>query len=126
MVVVDLATIKLINKVVTHRHHSLHHKLVEFISMKLVNKRILGIEMRTRCARSLRNRPLTSLRTGLLSQIDRLAIRIHHKLSKTMQMTVILIQLKKLIILITMAVDQVLSMLLKFNSIHNKLRKPSR
>jgi hypothetical protein len=94
--------------------------------MKQVNKRILGIEMRTRCARSLKNRPLTSLKTELLSLIDRLAIRTLHKLSKTMQMTVILIQLKKLIILITMAVDQVLSMLLKFNSTHSKLRKPSR
>jgi len=96
------------------------------MSMKMGNRRTHGIEMKTRCVKSLKNKPLISLRIGLLSPIDRLEVKIHQLSSQMTTMIAILTQQKKLITLMPMEVGQALSMLLRYSSIHNKLRKPSK
>jgi hypothetical protein len=94
--------------------------------MKMVNRKTHGTEMKIKCVKSSKNKQSINLRTGLLSLIDRQEARIHQQLNQMTTMIAILTQQKKLITLMPMAGGQALSMLHKFSSIHNKLRRQSR
>jgi hypothetical protein len=94
--------------------------------MKVVNRKTRGTEMKTKCVKSSKSKQSINLRTGLLSLIDRLEVKMHQLSSQMTIMIVILTQQKKLITLMLMGAGQVLSMLLRYSSIHNKLRKPSK
>lgn len=93
--------------------------------MKQANRKIPGIEKRTKWGKSSKSKPLISLRIELLSQIDRLVARIHLLLSRMTTTTVTLTPQRKLITK-TKEAGQVLSMLHKFSLILNKLRRLSR